>query len=79
MVGVGSAGVLGRSGRARWRRRDDADVRGDLRGLAERLGQVEDLGANALWLTPIFPAESNHRYNASTFDRVDPLLGATRR
>jgi len=75
VVGVGSAGVLGRSGRARWRRRDDADVRGDLRGLAERLGQVEDLGANALWLTPIFPAESNHRYNASTFDRVDPLLG----
>ena len=28
-----------------------------------------------LYLTPFFPAESNHRYNASTFDRIDPLLG----
>jgi len=33
------------------------------------------IGANALWPTPVFPAESKHRYNASTFDRVDPLLG----
>ena len=33
------------------------------------------IGANALWPTPVFPAESKHRYNASTFDRSDPLLG----
>ena len=30
---------------------------------------------NLLYLTPFFPAESSHRYNASTFDHVDPLLG----
>ena len=33
------------------------------------------LGADTVYLTPIFPARSNHRYDAATFDRVDPLLG----
>jgi alpha-glucosidase len=48
---------------------------GDLYGVAQRLDHLEALGANALYLTPIFPAGSTHRYDASTFDRVDPLLG----
>jgi alpha-glucosidase len=48
---------------------------GDLRGIEERLDHVGRLGANALYLTPIFPATSSHRYDATTFDRVDPLLG----
>ena len=30
-----------------------------------------------LYLTPFFPAMSNHRYDARTFDDVDPLLGGT--
>ena len=34
-----------------------------------------DLGATALYLTPIFPGRSNHRYNATTFAHVDPVLG----
>ena len=29
----------------------------------------------SLYLTPIFPAGSTHRYDATSFDRVDPLLG----
>ena len=48
---------------------------GDLDGLTGRLDHLTDLGVNAIYLTPFFPAESAHRYNASTFDRVDPLLG----
>jgi alpha-glucosidase len=48
---------------------------GDLDGIVERLDHVADLGANTVYLTPVFPARSNHRYDASTFDRVDPLLG----
>jgi len=48
---------------------------GDLVGLAERLDYLADLGITTVYLTPFFPAESNHRYNATTFDRVDPLLG----
>lgn len=48
---------------------------GDLHGVRQRLDHVASLGANLLYLTPVFPAQSNHRYNAATFDHVDPLLG----
>src|SRR4029079_15173929 len=48
---------------------------GDLRGVEERLDHIEALGANVIYLTPFFPAGSTHRYDSTTFDRVDPLLG----
>jgi alpha-glucosidase len=48
---------------------------GDLTGLEARLDHVERLGASLLYLTPFFPAGSTHRYDGTTFDRVDPLLG----
>ena len=48
---------------------------GDLPGVAEHLDHVTGLGADVLYLTPIWPAGSNHRYDARTFDHVDPVLG----
>ena len=48
---------------------------GDLAGIAEHLTHLENLGINLLYLTPVFPAASNHRYNAESFTEVDPLLG----
>jgi alpha-glucosidase len=48
---------------------------GDLDGIVDRLDHVASLGATTVYLTPVFPAESNHRYNASSFDRIDPVLG----
>ncbi|MGD9960971.1 glycoside hydrolase family 13 protein, partial [Nocardioides sp.] len=48
---------------------------GTLDGVAARLEHVTSLGANLLYLTPVFEARSNHRYDAISFDRVDPLLG----
>ena len=48
---------------------------GDLRGIEQRLDHVERLGANAIYMTPVFPAGSTHRYDASSFEHVDPLLG----
>jgi len=48
---------------------------GDLRGIEAHLDHIESLGANVIYLTPIFPAGSTHRYDSTTFARVDPLLG----
>ena len=48
---------------------------GDLFGAAQHLDHVEELGANLVYLTPFFPAMSTHRYDASSFEGVDPLLG----
>ena len=48
---------------------------GDLWGVAERLDYLQDLGVDVVYSTPFFPAGSTHRYDASTFGMVDPLLG----
>lgn len=48
---------------------------GDLDGITAHLDHIASLGVGTIYLTPFFPAESNHRYNASTFGQVDPLLG----
>ena len=48
---------------------------GDLWGIIDRLNHLEDLGVNVLYLTPVFPSGSTHRYDAKTFEIVDPILG----
>src|SRR6187402_2726153 len=48
---------------------------GDLAGIEERLDHLVSLGVNVLYLTPVFPARSTHRYDATSFESVDPLLG----
>ena len=48
---------------------------GDLDGITEHLDHLEDLGVDVVYLTPFFPAGSNHRYDAASFEVVDPVLG----
>ena len=48
---------------------------GTLDGVTEHLDHLVGLGATLLYLTPVFEAWSNHRYDAVSFDRVDPVLG----
>jgi alpha-glucosidase len=48
---------------------------GDLDGIAEHVAYLSDLGINLVYLTPFFPSLSAHRYDATTFAGVDPLLG----
>ena len=48
---------------------------GDFSGIQSKLDYINALGVTGLYFTPIFPAGSSHRYDATTFDCVDPLLG----
>lgn len=48
---------------------------GDLWGVLKHLDYLQALGIQTLYFTPFFPAGSTHRYDASTFACVDPLLG----
>lgn len=48
---------------------------GDLPGVEEHLDHISDLGVNGIYFTPFFAARSNHRYDASSFTEVDPILG----
>ncbi len=51
---------------------------GDLWGVIEHLDHLKKLGVTMLYLTPIFPGRSNHRYDASSFNQVDPVLGGNK-
>ena len=48
---------------------------GDFPGITSKLDYLKDLGVNSIYFTPAFPSRSNHRYDASSFDEIDPLLG----
>jgi len=48
---------------------------GDLEGVTEKLDYLKQLGVDAIWLTPIFKARSNHRYDTDDYMQVDPYLG----
>ena len=51
---------------------------GDLLGVQQHLDHLTALGVNGIYFTPLFPSRSNHRYDATSFDRVDPVLGGDR-
>ncbi|MDR2526132.1 MAG: glycoside hydrolase family 13 protein [Oscillospiraceae bacterium] len=48
---------------------------GNLRGIAEKLPYLAELGVTCLYLNPIFLAQSNHRYDTADYRTIDPLLG----
>ena len=48
---------------------------GDLQGIVDKLGYLNDLGVNCLYLNPIFKASTNHRYDTIDYYQIDPILG----
>ena len=48
---------------------------GDLQGITRRLDYLADLGVTALYLTPIFDAETNHFYVIRDFHHIAACLG----
>ena len=48
---------------------------GDLEGVTQKLDYLKSLGIDAIWLTPIFKARSNHRYDTDDYTQVDPSVG----
>jgi glycosidase len=48
---------------------------GTLRGVIDKLDHIIELGANVIWLTPIFPSPSHHGYDATDLFEIEPRLG----
>ena len=48
---------------------------GDLKGVKDKLEYLKDLGIGAIYLTPIFKANSNHKYDTLDYYEIDPRLG----
>ncbi len=54
----------------------DGDGIGDLRGIASRLGYIENLGIDAIWISPFFPSpQTDFGYDVSDYRGVDPVFG----
>lgn len=59
------------------------DGLGDLRGIIENLDYLndgnphtkDDLGVTGLWLTPIHPSPTYHKYDVTDYYEVDPEIG----
>ena len=48
---------------------------GDLYGIIEKLPYLEGLGVTCLYLSPVFEAASNHKYDTGDFMQIDPSFG----
>ncbi len=48
---------------------------GDLFGIIEKLDYIKSLGVNCIYLSPIFDAYSNHKYDTADYMSIDPMFG----
>ncbi len=48
---------------------------GDLPGIIEKLDYLDELGIDALYLTPIFQSDSSHKYDIIDYMSIDPHFG----
>ncbi|MGY0835910.1 glycoside hydrolase family 13 protein [Aerococcus urinaeequi] len=60
---------------ARKHPRHDDFYGGDLQGVIDHLDYLEDLGITGIYLTPIFKADTNHKYDTNDYMTIDPAFG----
>ncbi|MBT9332488.1 glycoside hydrolase family 13 protein [Paracidobacterium acidisoli] len=54
----------------------NGDGIGDLNGIASRLGYLQSLGVDAIWLSPIYPSpQVDFGYDISNYEAIDPQYG----
>ncbi len=53
----------------------DGDGIGDINGVRSKLDYLQELGINGIWLMPIHPSTTYHKYNVSDYYAVDPAYG----
>ena len=55
----------------------NGDGMGDLVGITKHLGDIADLGVDAVWLSPFYPSpQKDAGYDVSDYKGVDPLFGS---
>ena len=51
------------------------DLGGNLRGIIRHLDHIRDLGADVIYMTPIFQSRSSHKYDTIDYYTIDPDFG----
>lgn len=53
----------------------DGDGIGDLNGVTEKLDYVADMGFNGIWLMPLMPSPTYHKYDITDYYGIDEQYG----
>ena len=53
----------------------DGNGKGDFKGLTARLDYLKDLGINGIWLMPVMPSDTYHKYHVIDYKNIDPDYG----
>ena len=53
----------------------DGDGTGDLKGIISKLDYIQDLGFDQIWITPVHPSPSYHKYDVTDYYSIDPAFG----
>ena len=48
---------------------------GDLNGVTQKLDYIKDMGFNGIWLMPIHPSPTYHKYDVNDYYAIDPDYG----
>ncbi len=48
---------------------------GNLDGIKKKLPYIKDLGVTAIYVSPVFEAHSNHKYDTGDYLNIDPMFG----
>ncbi len=54
----------------------DGDGIGDIKGVTEKLDYIKELGFNQIWLMPIMPSPSYHKYDVTDYKNIDEQYGS---
>lgn len=53
----------------------NGDQIGDLSGATQKIAYFKELGATGVWLMPIMPSDTYHKYDVNDYKAVDPEYG----
>mgnify|MGYP004443265263 CR=1 FL=1 len=53
----------------------DGDRVGDINGLISKLDYIDELGCNGIWLMPVMPSPSYHKYDITDYKNIDSAYG----
>ena len=53
----------------------DGDGIGDINGVTEKLDYIKDMGFNGIWLMPIMPSTTYHKYDVVDYCNIDKQYG----
>ncbi|MBN1777559.1 MAG: hypothetical protein JW811_05495 [Clostridiales bacterium] len=56
-------------------RDSNGDGIGDLNGIVSKLDYIQALGVDGVWLTPVSPSPSYHKYDVADYTDIDPDFG----